>query len=524
MPESSETSPYDAVTYPSKPYAFTQPDWLAPIGVIYGMNPARPDKCRMLEIGCAGGGNIIPLAERYPGAEFVGIDLSARQIAAGQAMIQRLGLSNIRLEQRNILDIGAELGTFDYIVAHGFYSWVPPAVADKLLEVSRALLRPQGLAMISYNAYPGYHFRRVIRDLLLYRCRHLTEPSDKAREARAALEFFANFVPAGSNGYRDWFRAENERLRATESSFFLHDEMEVDNHPCYFHEFVEHSGRHGLKYVADAETITSQLETLPREIAEPLRAMATDAIDYEQYADFLNLACFRQSILCHSSVKLESAPSPARGLDLYMNCPAKPKEPPDLASMTPAKFVAKKGEITTANPMLKAILLILAEIWPRSLPVRDLIAQARVRIRGASAGGAGPAPDDGRVMQLLVPAFCSRNVEFQTLAPAFTTVISARPVVSPYARLQAQTESVVTNRRHHTVKIDELIRQAAQRLDGTRDREALRNELSEAIAGGSINIPELFPTPVDREQIRQRLVQPLESVLKSLAYHALLIA
>ena len=56
------------------------------------------DRCRVLELGCGLGTNLIAIAQSLPGSRCLGIDLSPRQIAAGQAMIQTLGLSNIELQ------------------------------------------------------------------------------------------------------------------------------------------------------------------------------------------------------------------------------------------------------------------------------------------------------------------------------------------------------------------------------------------------------------------------------------------
>jgi tRNA G46 methylase TrmB len=48
----------------------------------------------VLELGCASGGNLIPMAYGLPESEFVGIDYAARQIAEGQAAVAALGLDN----------------------------------------------------------------------------------------------------------------------------------------------------------------------------------------------------------------------------------------------------------------------------------------------------------------------------------------------------------------------------------------------------------------------------------------------
>src|SRR5262249_1781779 len=128
---------YEETPYHSNPISSCHPDCLATMATLYGMRPPPVASCRVLELGCAGGGNLIPIALTLPAARFVGIDLSPRQIAEGQEIVATLGLKNIQLLPLSILDVGPDFGTFDYILCHGVYSWVPPAVQDKILAICR---------------------------------------------------------------------------------------------------------------------------------------------------------------------------------------------------------------------------------------------------------------------------------------------------------------------------------------------------------------------------------------------------
>jgi cyclopropane fatty-acyl-phospholipid synthase-like methyltransferase len=113
----------------------------------------------------------LPLAEVFPEATIVGLDASARQIEQGHEAIRVLGYKNIELRHANILDIDESLGTFDYIIAHGVYSWVPDDVQRKLLDICSKNLAEQGVAYVSYNTFPGWRLRGMIRDLMSYRAR-----------------------------------------------------------------------------------------------------------------------------------------------------------------------------------------------------------------------------------------------------------------------------------------------------------------------------------------------------------------
>jgi SAM-dependent methyltransferase len=159
---------YDEVPYASDPYPQSHPDQLATVATLFGMAPAPVDRCRVLELGCARGGNLIPLALALPRSRFVGIDSSAHQVVAAREVIAALGLGNIEVSQRSILDVDAGFGSFDYIICHGTYSWVPSEVQDKILAVCARNLAPGGVAYVSYNTYPGWHLRGLVRDLLCY--------------------------------------------------------------------------------------------------------------------------------------------------------------------------------------------------------------------------------------------------------------------------------------------------------------------------------------------------------------------
>ena len=74
------------------------PDRLAVVATLFGLEPAAPERCRVLEIGCAEGVHLAPLAELAPESHFRGVDLDARAVEAGNATIASLGLRNVTLE------------------------------------------------------------------------------------------------------------------------------------------------------------------------------------------------------------------------------------------------------------------------------------------------------------------------------------------------------------------------------------------------------------------------------------------
>ena len=108
----NDASLYDQVFYPGHAYDQTHPDRLATLAVLYGMEPAPLAGCRMLELGCEVGGNLIPMASQWPESTFIGIDLSALSIEKGRENVAALGLTNLDLRHGDIMQLPADLGRF----------------------------------------------------------------------------------------------------------------------------------------------------------------------------------------------------------------------------------------------------------------------------------------------------------------------------------------------------------------------------------------------------------------------------
>src|SRR4051794_13106921 len=156
-PPAPPATSYDEMPYESHPYAQTHPSRLAVVATLFGLRPPPVETCRVLELGSAAGGNIIPIAESFPRSQWVGIDLSTRQVDEGQRLVQAMGLKNVTLRHASIMDVDDSYGQFDYILAHGVFSWVPTEVRDKILDICSKRLTANGVAYVSYNTYPGWH-------------------------------------------------------------------------------------------------------------------------------------------------------------------------------------------------------------------------------------------------------------------------------------------------------------------------------------------------------------------------------
>ncbi len=494
-------TPYDQVLYPNTPFRQTHPDRLATLAILFGMEPAPVPGCRVLEVGCGDGGNLIPMAFENPGSQFLGIDTGAVSIRAGNQEIETLGLSNIRLEQMDVMDAGPELGTFDYVIAHGFYSWVPTPVRDRFMALTKAILAPQGVAYVSYNVLPGGRIRQMFREMMLFHLGGETGFDACIEGARQMVQWFRASQPKESES--STLLAQVESVIERTPQVLFHDELNPYYHPVYFQEFAAHAARSGLQFLSEANYFDSQPRSLPANVlAEIEKASKGDRIVREQYFDFMKCRMFRQTLLCHQGIVLPAAPLPACLAGLRASSTAKPvSKKPDLSPGVAEEFRGWQGAgVATAHPLTKAVMLLLAEAWPQTLSVSDLAEAASRQI--------GEPPDPEGLSQILISTYSAGVVDLHTQPRQCVARVSQFPVASALARSQVSRGKCATTALHAMMETaDERICAFIGLLDGTRDLAALVREL-----GPSSQLPEA------------ELARGIQENLKLLAERGLLIA
>jgi SAM-dependent methyltransferase/methyltransferase-like protein len=466
---------YDDVPYLSKPLFATHPDLLAAAGRLRGLKTPSPSNCRVLELGCAAGGNLIPLAYVLPNSRFLGIDLSSKQIAEGQELIRRLELGNIELRAFSISDVDASFGQFDYIICHGVYSWVPPSVQERILWICRNLLTPNGVAYISYNTYPGWHLRSIVRDLMKFHAARFDDPATKVQQARSILKFMAD-ASAGHNGPLARVLAEEaEDLPDAADYYLFHEHLEEHNQPLYFHEFVGRARQAGLEYLGEAWHHT-QIDSLPPEVQETLQGISRDLIDLEQFVDFLRSRTFRRTLLCQREASIAQTPPPSVMDQLHVSALARPEsESCDIISSAVEKFTLDDGTTASTNvPVWKAGLIELFEAWPQAMAFPDLLAAVirRLNLTGDAVQTAKPL-----LAALLARGYVSHLLAIHAEPFAFVSAISERPRASRLARVIAAGHAKVPNLRQRLIVLSPLAAIVLQLADGTRSIEQIASQV-----------------------------------------------
>ena len=520
----SSKNSYDEVPYPRWTGLITHPNRLACMATLFGLQPAEVATCRVLELACASGGNLIPMAYGLPQASFVGVDLSSVQLTAGKAVVESLGLTNIRLEHANILDLPDDFGTFDYIIAHGVYSWVPPAVQDKILSIYSHLLAPQGVGYISYNCYPGWHSLEMVRELMLYHVSEMQTVEQKVQQARAVLKFVMQSTAEQHRGHSQTLREHWELFSNCSDSYLYHELLEENNQPVYFHQFAARAAQHNLKFLSEASLLEMRGPGISEELYETLQ-QHDDPLIVEQYVDFLVNRTFRKTLLCHANLTTAKQP-------LLENVPkfrilgmAVPKSStPDLVGTKSEEFTSSWGSsVTTSHPVDKTSLFTLAEAVPFSLTFADLLERIQQRLYPKQAFPSD-SRDHDRLCQSLLNCYLSGMIEFELFEPVLAAEISPLPVCSPVARMELADSGSLTNMRHQGIAMQNPITMhLIPLLDGKHDHEWLVEFLVEAALKGSLDVEQNGKKLEDVPTLRRIMQNQLEYALRSLYQNSLLV-
>lgn len=451
--------------FPSPPWPIAEahPQRLAVAARLRGLQPAPPSRCRVLEVGCAAGGHLLPLAATFPQSQFVGLDLDARAIANAARSARELGLDNIEFLAIDVEQASAALpeGHFDYALAHGVYSWVSDSARDALLELFGDTLSPQGVAYVSYNAYPGFQARQLLLDMLQHHTAGAPSMRQRialARELSQALLESPLFESAPA-----LLRQELLALSGANDTRLAHDDLNGAR-GSWLEEVAERASHHGLLFFGDA---LSEPDTtrFPGGTANALASLADDALAIHAYSDRLALRRFNRSLFCRRALRPSASLDPAQLQGMHLALP--PRSPLPGSPSEAWQLVGREGQVVVIRePALRAGLLRVAERWPETVPVDDL--------EPARPGGTQHPSFLAALLQLY-----SAGILWLGTDPApCVASISARPAASPYAAMSARLDLPIASQYHEQVDLPAPLRQLLSLLDGSRDHAELARNAS----------------------------------------------
>ena len=517
MTEPESLNSYDQVPYPSFPYSQSHPDHLATIATLLRLDPpVRP--YRVLELGCAAGGNLVPMAIEKPDCEFVGVDYSAKQIANGLDVVEELQIDNLRLHASSILDIEESYGVFDYVLCHGVYSWVSTEVQEKILQICASKLTPNGIAYISYNTHPGWRQRGAVRDMMRYHVsRHRQEsPKDRILRARELLDFLVQATRTTDNAYSRMLYEQQKLLRRHSDSYIFHEHLEQHNEPLWFLDFCGRLDEHGLRYLGDTDfgSMVASMSFTPK-VQEMLDSIATNLLEKEQYMDFVRNRAFRQTLICHASANpnYEVDGKRLNGLFAASSTIARPATGEGV-EQGQLEFALPDGlSITTPNKTTQFSLKKLCHAWPARLRVSQLIPDA---IQETQQDTHEEEFDElkRKLEASLLTAFATSNGRLLELSIAPLDSDSQNdsdsfPCVNRYVRRSARLGQVVVNKRHDIVEVAPVDRHILPLLNGSITPAQIVSKLIELHQFGKLQICDEHDDPIDQLERVQVILEQI---------------
>jgi trans-aconitate methyltransferase len=297
--------------YPAMSHPPAHPSVIAATALLGGIRLDPEQDWSILEIGCASGHHILPIAESFPQASITAIDLDARAIEEAKRLAQIAGLRNIEFHCEDLTTWQAPARHYDIIIAHGVFSWIPDTAKTALLALCERALKENGVAMISYNTLPGWTMRQPLREMTLA----LQQMPAHQGSACSVLQSIAQSLQDRDDAYAKYLLDVIYDTHAKGDEQLRYDDLAPHNEPCYFSQFFQWIQQSGLTYVGEADSTLPQTSLLGSAAKQQLQSLAANPLLMEQMTDFLTGRSFRCSVICRTNTP-RKAPTPEELADL----------------------------------------------------------------------------------------------------------------------------------------------------------------------------------------------------------------
>jgi trans-aconitate methyltransferase len=457
---------YQTHAYPAMSHPSTDPAATAVAARLAGLDAPDPSHARILDIGCATGHNLLPLAARWPKARFTGIDFSKPAIEEASESARLAGLTNVEF-------IGADLKTFnpgdgvnyDFIISHGIYSWVPGAVRQALLDFCATRLSPQGIAMISYNTLPGWSLRKSIANLT----KLLSAESTSKPIGQEPEQILASLLMAAGN-HNPYSRYLTQVLHDIfgQGGYFLRfDDLGPINEPCTFLDFIAHTSRSGLLYLAESLLCENFPCALAPEAAEILKPLAGEPHLLQQTIDVLTNRSFRHSLLCRADAPVERHPNPTSVLKFAVRCPHVMKHIAGGVRL----MNHSGGELARCEKALEvALFSVLSKTNPETVPFHEVIVHMAEFLKQPFDYSRHLLP----LAEVVMEAARKGLISLRSEAVRFNPEPPAVPALGALRLLAARNGQPMVDAYHMPCHLDdERKRQLAAAMDGSRTMDEL---------------------------------------------------
>jgi methyltransferase-like protein/SAM-dependent methyltransferase len=502
---------YDDFPYANYSFSYACPEHLYTIAKVFGLKPSSVDTAKVLDMGCGSGGNIMGFAGRYPKSHSIGVDLSKVQIDYGNNIVDKLGLTNIDLKHMSITDIDESFGKFDYIICHGVFSWVPKEVQDKILDISKKLLTPNGIAYVSYNTLPGWNIISTFREMLQFHTDSFARDEDKLVQARAFLQFIQEGLEGSNTPYYKCLKNEVSIINSVDNSYLKHEYLDRGNTQFYFSDFMKMASSHGFNYLADTHLPSMYLGNIPEKARAELQSI-NDIVRSEQYMDFINNRRFRSTLLCHNNLSLKRNIESDVLEDMWLAMQVVPDVPvekldftnPSLSTSFTINPNTQSGQCTIDNSFISAAFYAFAESSGIYLSMDDIVKYIKAKCPNFSE------KNDREAVRLQLLTMLFKGVlTIRAIKPLSASKISEKPAISELALMQLTNNSpIIYNQLNDSINVGALDRIVMLYLDGKSNIDQIVQKVSDMLVHSGNDLQIEGKTVTDKGQ-RMQLIKDL---------------
>lgn len=521
-------NPYDEVPYEGHAVPLAHPERMAVAAMRSGLAPREPARASVLELGCAEGGNILPIAYHLTEAQFLGVDGSAVHIEAATAARDRLGLDNLTLRHADFLALADEdLGEHDYIIVHGVLSWVDEGVRGALLELVRRHLAPQGVAYISYNCAAGWALKNELRALLLRHTAPLVPAAAKVSAARALLAQLAASPLREASLHAAALAERAEAVLSQRDAYLLHEYLAPVNYAFRQPELRALMADHGLAFVRELASATSRAD-LEDNLQLALFEKQDDPAEVAELADVMLGRAFRASLFCRADAErrpIEEAERALAAQAVFRGALHPEGKRPSLDAGVTESFVAGSGaKIAIRSPLLKAAVLELARAWPRGLALAPLLERAALLLELRRVANVDAHSDESRdgLADDLLELVRLEQLELRLSEPSFAVEAAPMPRVEALTRYEAERSSALTTPHHIVLGLDPFARILVRYLDGSRARSELVRRMTEHADRGEVTLSDESGQPLPDPKRAETIDELVHRTIETLRTHGLL--
>jgi hypothetical protein len=396
--------PVADVPYTSGYYPHLEPAWMNYVAALGGGRP-RPAKRTFTycELGCGPGLTTVILAASNPYARFVGVEKSPQHIRSARELAAACGVTNVSFLEADVGQaMKKPLPQFDFIGAHGLWSWVGDKVRESIVAFVDKRLKSGGILSLSYNAMPGCAGILPVREMMVTYANHKGgDTMERLRHGLAYVRFMAENRAGFFEHHPDLLPILDE-LMQSDPRHLAHEYLAPHWRPEYFAEVSRRMSEAGLHYAGAYPLALNYLDlSIPGRFRQFFETAPNREV-FETHRDFVQDTRFH--IDCYVRGRPQRSAEPwTRGLfDAFVFAPT------SLAAQL--RTTAKVGDLEISlNGEMVA-------------PLRESMAQGPVSLRdvASSPGMSGfDAGEIAKAMQCLVLA--------GSVAPALRKPAAAAP-------------------------------------------------------------------------------------------------